>query len=133
MDQAQRLRVGPLHVVGDQQQRRARGKQRAGDRAEQPPPQLRLWQRLGRRHARGQLRQQPGKVGELCSFQSRQARGDRLGAQPRRGDAVGERTLRGIGASLRRHGVSGHAELVDQPRLAEARLAGDEHELRAPG
>ena len=34
VDQAQRLRVGPLHVVGDQQQRRPRGQHRAGDRVE---------------------------------------------------------------------------------------------------
>jgi len=32
-----------------------------------------------------------------------------------------------------RYRISVHAELVDQPCLADARLAGDEHELGTPG
>ena len=55
VDQAKRLRVGPLHVVGDHQQRRPRDQRRAGDRAVQPVSQLRLGQRLGRRHLRREL------------------------------------------------------------------------------
>jgi hypothetical protein len=55
VDQGQRLGVSPLRVVHDQQQRRARSQQRAADRAAQPVPQLRLGQRLGRRHLAGQL------------------------------------------------------------------------------
>ena len=53
---AQRLPVGPLRVVDDQQQRRARRQQRSHDRGEQPASQLVLRQRLGRRHVRAPAR-----------------------------------------------------------------------------
>jgi len=42
VDHAQGLRVGPLRIVDDQQQRCPCGQQRAPDRVEQPVPQLRL-------------------------------------------------------------------------------------------
>ena len=129
----QRLGVGPLRVVHDQQQRRARGQQRAADRAAQPVPQLRLGQRLGRRHLAGQFGQQPGELGQIGPNEPGHPRGHRPGAKPRRRDPVGERAVARIAARLRGHRARVRAQLLDQPGLADARLAGDEHEPRTPG
>ena len=133
VDLAQRLGVGPLRVVHDELQRRARGQQRAADRAEQPVPQLRLGQRFGRRGPRGQLGQQPGEFGQVGAAEPGQPRGDRRGAEPCRGDPVRKRAFRGIGASLRGHRARLRAQFVGQPGLADAGLAGDEHQPRMPG
>lgn len=122
MHKAKRLGVGPLHVIGDQQQRRASGQQRAPDRAEQPVPQLRLGQRVGCGHLTGQLGQQPGQLGQVGSAEPGQARGDPSRAKPRGGDPVRQRAFGGVCACFRGHHAGLQAQLVNQPRLADARL-----------
>ena len=137
VQELERLKVAPLHVVGDQQQRRGGGEERPGDRVEEPLAVLALGQRLGGREVGPlgeQLGQQPRELGQVRAIEATEPRRDRLRAQPGDHGPVGDRALRRVRAGLcgERAAVGApRAQLLDQAALADAGLAGHEHELRA--
>ena len=130
VDEAQRLGVGPLGVVGDQQQRRADAEQGPCDRREQPSPQLALGQRPRRRGASRELRVQPRELGPLRRIEPGEPRPDRLRLQPRRHDPVGDRPLDRIRARFHSDRAGAHPQLLHQPGLADPRFPTDDHQLR---
>jgi hypothetical protein len=87
MDELERLAVGPVQVVGHEQQGGAGAHDGGGERVEQAPALLALGQRLGRQH---DLRQHAGQLGQAPAVQAHPAGEERIGAQPGRDGAVGE-------------------------------------------
>ena len=130
LDQPQRRLVGPLQVVDDQDQRAARGQpgERRHDRLGQPEPRISRRHRRGRRRCRGPLDQ----VGGRPQLGARSpGRPQQLDPRPVR------RHRRPVPADRGQHqrpalaGLPG--QLAEQRALADARLAGDEHQPAVAG
>jgi hypothetical protein len=138
VEEPQGLPVGPVQVVGDQQQRPARGQQRPGQGVEQPPAPVAVGQRVRARDVGrlgAQLGQQPAELTHQGRVQPGQLPGQRLLAQPGHHRSVGQGALRGIRAGRRGHRPTVQApgaELLHQPGLADAGLAGDQHQAGRP-
>src|SRR5581483_6836423 len=136
VQEPQRLAIPPLQVVGDEEERPTRRQDRPRGRVEEPRPLIVLRQRIGAREGwqlGAELRQQAAELREPRSVEAPQPAPDRLGAEPLHHWRVGERTLRRVraGNGCRSAAVGAPlAELLDQPGLADAGLAGHEDELR---
>ena len=137
--------VGPVQVVEDEQQRRARGQlgQQRGERVEQAlalrPDLVEAGGRHGGRRVRhAELRQQRGEVGRARAEPLRRA-GQRRAARPAAQHL--QHGLVGAGAGLveaavehdRAVRVHGARELGGEPRLADPRLAREQHEAAVVG
>jgi hypothetical protein len=129
----QRLGVGPVQVVGHQEQRRRGSEDRGNQGVEQPQAPLPVRGPLGRR--RPGLWQHTSQLGQATAVQPGAARGQRPRPQPGRHRGVGQRALGRKSPRLGGEGALARApspQLLREPRLPDARLTGDEHELRAP-
>ena len=138
VEELEGLGVGPVQVVGDQQQRPARGQQGPGQGVEQPLAPVAVRQRAWGRevgHPGAELGQEPGELAQQGRVQPRQRPGQPLLAQPGHHRPVGERPLGRVGTGLhgRRSLVDAPAaQLLDQPGLARPGLAGDQHQPGRP-
>ena len=137
--------VGPVQVVEDEQQRRARGElgEQRGERVEQAlalrPGLVEAGRRHGGRRVRhAELRQQRGEVGRARAEPLRRAgqrRAARPAAQHLQHGLVGARA--GLVEAAVEHDravrVHGAGELGGEPRLADPRLAREQHEAALVG
>ena len=130
VEELQGLPVGPVQVVGHQQQRRADARIAAVERVEQPLALLALGQRLaGRAPSSGSTaRARPAARGRAARAAARGVR-----AQPRHDRPVGQLALGRVRARLRDGRAAMRAprpQLLHQPGLPDPRLTADQDELR---
>ena len=125
VEELQAVRVGPLDVVGDEQQRLGRYDERGGDSGEQLRPVVAV---VSRRLDR-QIWQQPGEVASVPRVEPLDALGER--PQPGDGEPVGEGAFGAVGARLGDGGATAGAprrELLDEAGLAHPWLSRHQHQ-----
>ena len=130
VEELERLLIGPMQIVGDEEDRRGGGQERPRDRVEQPLALLVGGQRL--RHA-GDLGQDAAELAQPSGVEPYSSRRQRIRAQPRGHGPIRQRALRLVAPRLRGRGAvmrAPRAQLLGEPALADARLAGHEHEAR---
>ena len=138
MQELQGLPVRPVEVVGDQQERAGGRQDGPGERLEQQPALVAVGRRRGGGEAgdgRAELGQEPGELGQLGRVEPAQVPGQGARAEPGHHRPVGQRPLGRVGAGLAGRGPAlgaPGAELLDQPGLAGAGLAGDQHQPGVP-
>jgi hypothetical protein len=85
VEELEGLLVGPVQVVGDQQQRPGRGQHRPGERLEQQPPLVGAGRRLGRERAGrrlAHLREDADELAQVRRVEPSQVPGQRVGTEP---------------------------------------------------
>ena len=132
------LAVAPLQVVDEEEQGLRSREHRPGQALEEAQPVAELRHGRGPRQARPrgqQLGQDPRDLDPPHVLETGEVRREGVAAQPLAHRGEGEPAFRGVGARLRR----GHSlalgpgqQLLRQPRLADAGVAGHEREAGRP-
>jgi hypothetical protein len=129
-----RLTVAPLQVVEDEQQRRRGREHRPRQALEEAQPVAELRERRGPRQAGPggqQLGEDPRDLDPPHVLEAGEVRRQGVAAQPLAHGREGEAAFRGVGARPRRgHPLAAGPgqQLLRQPRLADAGVAGHEGE-----